>query len=215
MRDSYLSFLAEPILHHDGKTRPRVRHPMKWAKINPTSKTDSFVSITSLLLEKDVWIWSDHHFYHEKVIQYSNRPSIDADSMNALMIKNYIETVKEGDVCIWAGDIFFKSPELFKNEILPLLNKTYNILVVGNHDFNGKKVKDMGFDEVHLLLEFDYKDKHCVVSHYPFHLTDLDFVNVHGHIHQNKSEFPHQINVSVEAINYKPVSLKELLDNQK
>lgn len=211
MKEDYLKYLATPIEHYDGKIRPSVRHPMKWEKIESTSKTGVFIDIEKALSEGDVWIWSDQHFNHENVIKYGKRPYNDSEHMNNMLIENYYDTVKEGDVCIWAGDIFFKSKEVFINEILPLLDKTYNILVVGNHDFQGKVVKDMGFDEVHLLLDFNLNDKRCVVTHYPFNVDGVDFVNVHGHIHQNESEEAHQINVSVEAINYRPVKIQDIV----
>lgn len=211
MRNDYLKYLATPIVHWDGKIRPPVRHPMKWERIESFSKSGVFVNLDSAILERKIWIWSDQHFNHENVIKYGKRPYSDSDDMNSKMIENYDHTVQEGDICIWAGDIFFKSKEIFNNEIMPFFDKTYNILVVGNHDFQGKEVKNMDFDEIHLLLDFDFNDKRFVVTHYPFDVENVDFVNVHGHIHQNESEHEHQINVSVEAINYHPVDLKELI----
>lgn len=211
MKKDYLSYLATPIEHYDGKIRPPVRHPAKWERIESTSKTGTFVLLDELALDCNVWIWSDQHFNHENVIKYGKRPYSDSEDMNCKMIDNYNNTVQEGDICIWAGDIFFKSKEVFNTEIMPLLDKTYNILVVGNHDFQGKELKNMDFDEIHLLLDFEVGGKRVVVTHYPFNVSDTEFVNVHGHIHQNESEEPHQINVSVEAINYHPVKLKTLL----
>lgn len=215
MINDYLNFLATPIKHYDGSIRPPVRHPMKWSKIESKSKTGEFINLEEALLNKNVWIWSDQHFNHENVIKYGKRPYSGSEDMNTQMIENYYNTVKEGDICIWAGDIFFKSKEVFNTEIMPLLDKTYNILVVGNHDFQGKEVKNMDFDEVHLLLDFNFNDERVVVTHYPFLIEGETFVNVHGHIHQNESEHPHQINVSVEALHYHPAKITDLLNEHK
>ncbi len=211
MREDYLKFLSTPIEHYDGKIRPPVKHVAKWEIIESSSINGLFIDLENKLENEDVWIWSDQHFNHENVIKYGKRPYKGSEDMNTQLIQNYLNTVKEGDVCIWAGDIFFKSKEAFRNEILPLLDKTYNILVVGNHDFQGQAIKDMGFDEIHLILDFKYNDKRCVISHYPFIIENEIFTNIHGHIHQNESEHPHQINVSVEAINYHPVLLRDLI----
>lgn len=211
MISKYLTFMETPVKHFDGKIRPPVRHPMKWHKIEPISLTGEFIDFDEHLKDNDVWIWSDQHFNHENVIKHSTRPFKTSEDMNYAMIENYEDTVKDGDVVIWAGDLFFKSQEDFKENIMPHFNKTYNILVVGNHDFQGKVVKNLPFDEIHLLLDFNVDGQRVVVTHYPFGKPEDDFTNVHGHIHQNESEEDHQINVSVEAINYTPVSLKDLL----
>lgn len=215
MKNDYLHYLETPIEQYDGQIRPPVQHASKWRDIESSTLNGGFVNISDLINEKDknVWIWSDQHFNHSNVIKHGKRPFNDVEEMNAFLIDSYLDVVKEGDICIWAGDIFFKSKTVFKESILPLLNKTYNILVVGNHDFQSQKIKDMGFDEVHLLLDFEYKNNRCVVSHFPFVVSDEEFINVHGHIHQHKSEYPHQINVSVEVLEFQPVLINHLLDD--
>jgi calcineurin-like phosphoesterase family protein len=213
MRQKYLDYLTIPVPHDDGNIRPRLRGSERWKSIEDNSINDSFIDILEAINSgRKVWIWSDHHFYHKNVIKYSNRPYKDVEDMNQQLIDTYNEIVGEDDICIFAGDVTFKSTTLFREEILPKLNKGYKILVIGNHDFDKKKVRNLGFDENLLVLEFDYKGQKIVVSHIPFCADGIDFINVHGHIHQYEPEFEHQINISVEATNYKPVCLKELLD---
>jgi calcineurin-like phosphoesterase family protein len=209
MRKKYLDFLAEVMTDHDGKERPRARHPMKWHLVKSTSMSGEFLDLENT--EKTVWIWSDHHFRHERIIEMCQRPFSDTDNMLDVLIENFNNTVKEGDICIWAGDITFKCSVYFNEEIMPLFKKCYNIQVVGNHDFNKKLIRELNFDESHLLLDLKLNNKRVVISHYPFGKPDENFINVHGHIHNYDSEFEHQINICIDKIGFFPVKLNDVI----
>jgi calcineurin-like phosphoesterase family protein len=210
MKKKYLDHLSE-LVTWDGVERPRVRHPLKWTTLRNHSKSGNFVDLENT--DKNIWIWSDHHFRHERVISMCNRPFKSVEEMMDTFVNNYNEVVKEGDIVIWAGDITFKSTTHANEEILPLFNKTYNIQVVGNHDFNKKKIRTLDFDERHLLIKLKINKKLVVITHYPFGNEDENFINVHGHTHNRNTDKKHQLNVSVENIDYKPVNLKELIKN--
>ncbi len=211
MIEYYLDFIATPVKQYDGVVRPPVSSPLKWSNIRSTSLSGTFMDLESYLKKNDVWIWSDQHFQHENVIRYTDRPFDNTENMNLALIENYKNTVKEGDVVIWAGDLFFGSIESFIENIMPHFNKTYNVLVVGNHDFKKKVVKAIPFDETHLLLDLNIDGERVVITHLPFGKPEDGFKNVHGHIHQYPSEETHQINVSVEMLDYAPVKIKSLL----
>jgi calcineurin-like phosphoesterase family protein len=209
MRQKYLEHLSE-IVKYDGQNpRPRVRHPAKWHNINSVSKTNDFINLETT--KKTIWIWSDHHFRHNRVIAMCNRPYRDMDEMISSFVDNFNNTVNAGDICIWGGDVTFKGNIHFNEEIMPLFKKCYNIQVVGNHDFNNKNPRNLNFDERHLLLDLNLKSKKVVISHYPFGKPNDGFINVHGHIHGYDSEYLHQINVCVEKTNYKPIKLLDLI----
>lgn len=211
-KKEYLNFLTTPITHDNGDRKPRVKSSQRWLNIEDHSKNELFLNIELEIINgRKVWIWSDQHFYHENVIKYSERPYKNVEEMNQELIDNYNEVVEEDDICIFAGDVTFKSTTLFLTDIMPKLLKGYKILVVGNHDFDKKKVRALGFDETRLILHFKNNEKDIIISHYPFFIDNVEFTNVHGHIHTYKSELKHQINVSIEAIDFRPVLLKELI----
>jgi len=161
----------------------------------------------------NVWVWSDIHFGHKKIIEYSDRPFEDTPLMDAQLIENFNSTVGKDDLSIWVGDVSFYNDYKTRTMIYKL--NGYKILVVGNHDFDHGKLKHMAFDEEHLtyvlpLIEGSY----LIFTHYPSPVTFPD-VNVHGHRHikKAKTEFcdlPSHINVCCEFHNYKPLNLRDI-----
>lgn len=162
---------------------------------------------------KNTWVWSDLHFGHKKIIEYSDRPYLDIPDMDARLIENFNNTVGKDDLSIWVGDVSFYN-EYKTRQILYKLNG-YKILVVGNHDFDHGVLKHMAFDEIHLTYILPLVgESYLVFTHYPSPVTFPD-VNVHGHRHiqKNKTEFcdlPSHINVCCEFHNYIPLNLNDI-----
>jgi len=212
-KEKYLDFLSETVINEDGSQRPRVRYPMKWKNVKSTSKSGDFIDLTTF--EGDIWLWSDPHFEHKRVIEFCNRPFPSIDDMKMAMVNNYNNTISEGDVCIWGGDIVFGSTTYANEETLPLFKKGYNIQVMGNHDFNKKKIRPLEFDERHLLINIVIDDVEIIITHYPCKYNNRDLLNIHGHIHHKKSEEPYQFNISVDAIGFKPINMTKILKQWK
>jgi calcineurin-like phosphoesterase family protein len=168
----------------------------------------------------NIWVTSDTHFSHKNILSFTDnsgdpvRPFTSMEEMNETLIDNWNKVVKPGDKVYHLGDVTFGSQEEFKS-LWPRL-KGSKRLVVGNHDdirflssggFFGKVQLWRMFSEFGLLL-----------THVPVHpstlgegrFTGKQIVNVHGHIHQNKSpDGPYKC-VCVEQTNYTPVNMEEL-----
>lgn len=131
---------------------------------------------------------SDHHFDHEAVISYSDRPYSCVDEMNRDLIARHNSVVKPDDTVCFVGD-FTLRPSILP-EIVPQLNG-HKILVRGNHD----KPKDIdrylaaGFESAHEKLWLLVGDTTYVIQHIPapwFYTEDKRArrpgeVIVHGH----------------------------------
>lgn len=208
LRQQYLDYFEEVVDYGDGE-RPRVRHPMKWSKIHSVSKSGSFIDLQNA--DKKIWIWSDHHFSHRRIIEMERRPFGCNGEMHQAFINHYNETVSEGDIVIWAGDVMFGATGEFNDGLWKNFDKTYNILVVGNHDFKKRDLRKLQFDEQHLLIEVVIDGHRVVITHYPFTPKDKSIKVVHGHTHSRDTGWDTHYNVAVEALGYKPVGLKELL----
>lgn len=205
----YIDHLCGPV-SYDGKTRPRVRHIDNWKRC-----TDSILKHGEQLdiledPDRKVYIWSDQHFVHRNIIKYSNRPFKDVPQMNEMLIHNFNRTVGPDDISIWAGDVGFMPDEKI-NEILNRCNG-YKILVIGNHDFNKKKLRNLdGFDEIHLTYHLYVNYVDYVITHYPMDNLPIPAVNIHGHTHTNVLDSVQHINVCVECCDYTPLSFDEVL----
>jgi calcineurin-like phosphoesterase family protein len=177
---------------------------------------------------------SDLHLGHKNIYKFTSsvdpsRCMREFDSMEEcekVMVENYNKVVRDEDIVYFLGDIWF---DLKHADVLRLMKKGSKRLVMGNHD-NKRDVTNYRkyFDKVHGVL---YLNKlKAIVSHIPIHPTFLKHeeysgtsrfnYNIHGHCHDSYvmtqgrggkliKDFRY-INVSVEAINYTPISVEEL-----
>lgn len=152
------------------------------------------------------------------------RPSFgNVVEMNEYMVDRYNTKLKNKNAKVYfIGDVCFDKNVL--DEIMPRLygEKT---LILGNHDRLHPKEYLKYFERIYsyrkLDKEYKISNKRVVLSHVPIHpqaeLPNYVF-NIHGHIHEKNimSMFKpstldnNYFNVSVENIEYTPVTLSEI-----
>lgn len=150
--------------------------------------------------EKKVYFYSDPHFGHAKIIEYSNRPFSSVEEMNETLVSRYNSIVNEQDLVYFMGDI-----ALYDAGTYISLLKGEKILIMGNHD-KRKSVTfwlKCGFKEVH-KKELVWRDRY-ILSHHPLDKVPEGMVNIHGHIHEKPSAGSAYRNVCVEKTNYAPI----------
>jgi calcineurin-like phosphoesterase family protein len=158
-----------------------------------------------------IFFISDHHFFHSRIIKLVKRPFKTVDIMNATMVSRHNEIISPKDHVIFGGDFSFGSKEVQK-ELLNSLNGI-KILVLGNHDGNAKRMREVGFKNVLKVYEDDY----IVLRHNPHHFTETEINSgkllLHGHKHENlvEAEKGNFINICVEQQNYYPMTLQQLI----
>lgn len=130
-----------------------------------------------------VFVTADTHFYHEKVIITEDRPFVDVDIMNRVLIYNWNQIVKHNDTVIVAGDFSFGSKEHTKF-ICDQLHGN-KILIMGNHD-KGRGIRwwmDVGFNEVS-KYPILYKDFILIQHEPPKHISP-EYIYFYAHVHNN------------------------------
>jgi len=171
------------------------------------------------------YLIADHHWGHGGIIKNTQRPFESIHEMNEYMIEMWNSVVGEDDEVYHLGDMSYKiNPRLF-GEILERLNgKIY--LINGNHD----KIKLIDrfkdrFEWVKDYYRFPYEYKNeiydMILFHYPIYSWNRMWkgsIHVHGHTHNNSIDFDmknpgRSVNVGVELLNYKPISIEELIEN--
>lgn len=161
-----------------------------------------------------VWLISDNHFNHQKIIEYCNRPFKTVEQMNEEMIKKWNSVVKEDDKIYHLGDFGFGSKEQIANVISKLNGRIF--LILGNHDNHTPQwYRDAGIKEVydHPIIIKDF----IVLSHAPQPFicdSRTPYVNFFGHVHDSKmfeTYGPRHFCACVERHNYKPVNIEEVI----
>jgi calcineurin-like phosphoesterase family protein len=177
------------------------------------------------------WFISDTHFGHQKVCTVFTkkdgsplRPFSCAEEMDEFMIKAWNERVRPKDKVYHLGDVVIHRKFL---HILDKLNGS-KVLIRGNHDIFKMEEYARYFRDIRA---FDVKNG-MILSHVPVHPESLARFgcNIHGHLHANRVmkikgvntktdelEYsdvvdPRYFNVSVEQIDFAPISLEEVND---
>lgn len=172
----------------------------------------------------NTWFISDNHWYHSNILNFTDsngnliRPGFsDVHEMNAFMIERWNSVVKKNDKVYHLGDIIMRGSAWAFEEIIPQLNGEI-VLIKGNHDKAKLNVYARYFKDVRSEIHMKtYEGDMALFTHRPIRLTgsELEFrgyevFNIHGHIHQNTIDDDKYINVSVEVIDYTPISWNEI-----
>ena len=168
----------------------------------------------------NLWFISDTHFSHDNILTFTDkngdliRPMFDsADEMDEVMIERWNSVVKTGDKIYHLGDVSFNKTKMAK--IMPRLNGTKR-LILGNHDTFDMKFYRQYFQKIR--ASWRGLGHGIVFSHHPLHMSPIEkgfYVNVHGHIHQNRINDPRYVNICVEQTDYYPVHADVLIEHAK
>lgn len=159
------------------------------------------------------------------------------EEMNEHMIQQHNKVVGDDDDVYFGGDVTFDSQTFHR--VMPRL-KGKKRLILGNHDhlrmdeyyryFENIKVSRLfNGKEDRLKKFFRPDDKPFLLTHYPIHIASEKpnrVNNVHGHIHEKQITTEVQIdtdliittcdrrylNISVENLNYTPISIEDILE---
>lgn len=149
---------------------------------------------------------SDMHFDHANIIKLANRPFSDIKEMNDRIVENWNSVVSSGDMVYILGDITMGKSTATVFELLAKLNGRHTI-IKGNHDRN--TVSDISY------LERKINDVDFVMFHYPIEDWNGKYkgsIHLHGHSHSNvKSNMKNRYNVCLEANDYKPVEISDII----
>lgn len=149
---------------------------------------------------KRVWFISDMHFGHKNIIRWCRPEFHNLKDMHRRLISNWNVHVGRYDRVFCLGD--FGDFRLFKK----LKGKI--TLAKGNHD---KKQWNRQF-------VLNYRGMKFLVLHDPDYLATNWFYGdwiIHGHTHINSPFIDirrKRVNVSVEAINYTPITMEEIFN---
>lgn len=159
------------------------------------------------LSDKPVYLIADTHFDHRNIIRYCHRPFSNVAQMNRTMQDTWNSTVADNGLVYFLGDWSFGRQSRPATYWMHRLKGSI-VSIKGSHDkvsFETSRVLRVGGHS--FLLVHNPRDKK--IEWLRWH----DWI-IHGHVHHRAPFIDGQrkrINVSVEATNYRPVTLEYLL----
>lgn len=169
--------------------------------------------------------FSDPHFNHTRMSE--NRGFTSVDEMNEHIINGINSKSTTKDILYCLGDVFWRGSDSEIKNILKRLKFKKLIFIRGNHDKPLisflKRSKNTRL-ELHTDLFIHDHGFKIHLYHYPIFDWDQKFHNqwhLHGHQHIIRSEgvemmdLPYSHNVNIELNDYKPISMKEIVNYKK
>ena len=163
---------------------------------------------------------SDLHFHHKNIIRYADRPFESVREMNDALISNWNAKVSVSDNVFVIGDVAISADGL--DCVKKLNGRKY--LIIGNHDY--PMLSDI--EKSGIFETIDYSKvivsggKMITLCHFPMYSFIGDIL-IYGHVHNNIHDksyidmmaLGNAYNASVEINGYAPVTLDELIYNNK
>lgn len=168
---------------------------------------------------------SDLHFGHRNVINFDNRPFLDAEEMDQTLIQLWNSRVGAEDNVYIVGDFCYRNDKAAEWYLRQL--KGHKHLIIGNHDgATLKNEKAMAyFESVDKMMHVSDDGRQICLCHFPiaewngYHRGSW---HIYGHIHNSRSETYEFMKTKERALNaaacinnYTPASMNELIRNNR
>lgn len=168
----------------------------------------------------NIFFSSDNHYNHSNFLTFLRNDGVtkirpefaDVDEMNEVMIERHNSVVGLYDKWYCMGDLFIGKGRVSRekfHEIMPRLNGKKR-LILGNHDDLKMAEYSQHFEKIMESRRMDA----MLFTHRPAFLGSVEShvkASVHGHIHEQNINDPRYLNLSVEQINYTPISYEDIV----
>ncbi|MGH1334786.1 MAG: metallophosphoesterase family protein [Aureispira sp.] len=168
---------------------------------------------------RNIFFTSDHHFGHENIIKFCNRPFANVQEMNAVMIKRWNEKVKKRDTVYHLGDFGITYKENLQSILEQLHGKIY--LIAGNHESAAIQNRKR-FEWIKDYFELKIKDPDCsngvrriMLFHYAMRTwrgAGRGNWHLYGHSHGTLPDLEDKLcfDVGVDCHDFYPLSYEEI-----
>lgn len=166
-----------------------------------------------------IFYTADLHFHYKPFLP--GRPFSSVEEMDEAMIRLWNETVTDEDTVYVVGDVGYNGGYVPGDALGRLQGRKH--LIRGNHDTgfeNAQKLFDY-FETVTDFNEIDDGESHILLCHYPILYRKRGYM-IHGHLHQARGpeydilrRMPRMLNAGVDVNFYCPVTLAQLVENNR
>ncbi|NTZ41693.1 metallophosphoesterase [Altererythrobacter sp. SALINAS58] len=158
-----------------------------------------------------VFFTADTHFGDHRTINIHRRPFESAGLMDEALIRNWNEAIGPQDEVWHLGDFCRKASDA--EAYLERLNG-HKHLICGNND--PATLRDLpGWASVHDYHEMTVQGRLIVLCHYPFRSWNGQHkrsINLHGHSHGKMKPILRQLDVGVDAVDFRPIALEAIFE---
>ncbi|MCJ2096696.1 MULTISPECIES: metallophosphoesterase family protein [unclassified Methylobacterium] len=159
------------------------------------------------------WFTSDTHFGHTNVIAYSDRPFLDIREHDEALIAAWNARVASSDEIWHLGDFALGLDATALARVFRRLHGRKH-LIVGNHD--ARAVLRLPWSSPpRQMREIVVEDRRVVLCHYAmrsWRRIHRGAVHLYGHTHATITGTRHSEDAGVDAWDYAPTRLPDLLD---
>lgn len=162
----------------------------------------------------EIFVISDLHLGHKNILNFTHHDGTKMRDFESIQHMHIYIMDKWNDVVTNQDKIYVLGDVAFNKEGLKWLNlfNGKKRLVLGNHDKFPTKLYLEYFSEVYGVRQING----VWLTHVPMHPDCVNQervkVNIHGHLHKNFIDHPKYYNVSVERINYTPISIDTIVE---
>jgi calcineurin-like phosphoesterase family protein len=154
---------------------------------------------------------ADTHFGHGGALGLFRRPFASVAEMDEALVERWNTMVAPED-CVWhLGDFGVRLRLARATELLARLNG-FKHLVAGNND--GAMVQALtNWSSVQDYAEIELDGQRLVLCHYPLRAWNGQHrgaINLHGHSHGRLAPWPRQVDVGVDAWDFRPIRLEQI-----
>jgi calcineurin-like phosphoesterase family protein len=162
-----------------------------------------------------IWFTADLHLLHPKIVDICNRPTT-IEEHDKWIIDRINSKVDKKDHLYILGDVSM-ADKTKTDKLLDKINGNKS-LILGNHDNNIKS--STRFGEITTIKDFNfnsesYPNMHIVLCHYPiasWNRKVFGAAHLFGHCHGRFQNTGLSFDVGLDATNYFPLNLIEVLD---
>lgn len=163
-----------------------------------------------------IYFSSDLHLNHRNIIKYCGRPFDDEKCMDKVLFSEFQKLTKD-DTLFLLGDLSLNAlPRV--QWFLEGLSCT-KVLIKGNHDLECV-TKSSLWDAVFSIYSLEYEGLTFHMKHHPWTNNEIQSVDplgaifLHGHVHGSTpiKGKRNLIDVGVDAWDYKPASIKQIIE---
>lgn len=157
---------------------------------------------------------ADSHFGHGGALGLFRRPFTSVAEMDEALVERWNAVVDAADTVWHLGDFGVRLKPERVAVLLERLAGTKH-LVAGNNDGPATRGA-VGWASVQDYAELEVEGRRLVLCHYPLRTwngSGRGAIDLHGHSHGRLDPWPRQVDVGVDAWDFRPITLTTILDH--